>query len=96
MDTTVLLERLIDLERFIGVEPDAVIRRKLIDIEECILTMHEEATESLRRTKLAAEGDTARVWKVETAANGCRATTPYLVWSNPATLYRLPWPPPAA
>jgi hypothetical protein len=96
MDTTVLLERLIDIERFIGVEPDAVIRRKVIDIEDYIVNKHEETIESLRRAKLAADEDTARVWKVETSVNGCRTTAPYLVWSNPATLYRLPWPPPVA
>jgi hypothetical protein len=101
MDTTILLEKLIDIERFIGVEPDSVIRRKVIDIEDYILTMHEEAIENLRRAILAAEGDTERLRMEAAVANGRHTAAPYLVWSNPSTSgastpYRLPLPPPCA
>jgi hypothetical protein len=93
MDTTVLLEKLIDIERFIGVEPDAVIRRKVIDIEDYILTMHEEAIESLRRAIQAAEGTPEREVKMEPGTGDCPAASPYLVWSNPSAQDRLPRPP---
>jgi hypothetical protein len=92
MDTTVLLEKLIDIERFIGVEPDSVIRRKVIDIEDYILTTHEEAIESIRRAIVAAEGAGCLPGE---AAQMSDAAAPYLVWSNPQT-YRVPWPPTCA
>ena len=99
MDTTVLLEKLIDIERYIGVEPDAVIRRKVIDIEDYILTTHEEAIESIRRAIVAAEEGTGCL-RVD-AEEAVGAAAPYLVWSNPvpsgaAGQYRVPWPPTCA
>jgi hypothetical protein len=92
MDTTVLLEKLIDIERFIGVEPDSVIRRKVIDIEDYIVTEHEEAIESFRRAmRIAADEETAMLRKAQ--GSGAEAqgearnldTALRLVWSNPAT-----------
>jgi hypothetical protein len=47
MDTTVLLEKLVDIERYVGVAPDAEIRRKVIDIEEYILETQTETAEGM-------------------------------------------------
>jgi hypothetical protein len=56
MNTTVLLEKLIDIERFVGVEPDAEIRRKVIDIEEYVLRMQSELAEEPRKALVATAG----------------------------------------
>jgi hypothetical protein len=56
MNTTVLLEKLIDIERFVGVAPDAELRRKVIDIEEYVLRMQSESAEGLRHAMVASSG----------------------------------------
>jgi hypothetical protein len=56
MNTTVLLEKLIDVERFVGVEPDGEIRRKVIDIEEYVLRMQSEPAEEPRNAAVAIAG----------------------------------------
>jgi len=56
MNTTVLLAKLIDIERFVGVEPDAEIRRKVIDIEEYVLRMQSESAEGQRPATVATTG----------------------------------------
>ena len=86
MDTTVLLEKLISIERFIGVEPDSVIRLKVIDVVDCILAMQETRAQSRRRRMIFANGETARTARQKgnvTAIRGCSAK-PRLVWSNPS------------
>lgn len=45
MRTSELLEKLFDLERSIGVETNATILRKIIDIEEEVLFMQRERAE---------------------------------------------------
>jgi hypothetical protein len=56
MNTTVLLAKLIDIERYVGVEPDAEIRRKVIDIEEYVLRMQTESAEGQRHAMVATAG----------------------------------------
>jgi hypothetical protein len=48
MWTSELLEKLFDIERSIGVETNATIRNKIIDIEEYVLSMQRERAENLR------------------------------------------------
>jgi hypothetical protein len=54
MNMTILLEKLIDIERFIGVAPDSVIRSKVIDVEDSILTLQKEIAEGLRHHTVVA------------------------------------------
>ena len=95
MDTTVLLEKLIDIERFIGVEPDSAIRRKVIDIEDCVLAMGEGNAESRQEdTPLANAGPSReREDRGSVLPMRRRSATPYLAWSNPSTRDRFPKPP---
>jgi hypothetical protein len=63
MNTTVLLAKLIDIERYVGVEPDSEIRRKVIDIEEYVLRTQTETAEEQRRAVVAP---TARRLRAQT------------------------------
>jgi hypothetical protein len=56
MNTTVLLEKLIDIERFVGVAPDGELRRKVIDIEEYVLRMQSESADGFREAITASPG----------------------------------------
>lgn len=48
MNSTILLQKLVEIERSIGVESDSDLRRKVLDAEECLLQMHSELVERLR------------------------------------------------
>lgn len=48
MNSTLLLQKLIEIETSIGVETDSAIRHKVQDAQECLLRMHGEAVEHLR------------------------------------------------
>jgi hypothetical protein len=95
MDTTVLLEKLIDIERFIGVEPDCAIRRKVIDIEDSILATRggnagrqQQGDAPSNAAPSRGSRDRAPVIPI------CQQSgTPFLAWSNPSGRGRLPKPP---
>lgn len=55
MRTSELLERLFDLERSIGVETDATLRNKVIELEEFVLLMQKERAEILRTASTPSE-----------------------------------------
>lgn len=42
MNTTILLQKLIDIEKSVGVEPDKIILEKVFDAESCVLSMQKE------------------------------------------------------
>jgi hypothetical protein len=42
VNITILLQKLIDIERSIGVEPDKIILGKVFDAESCVLSMQKE------------------------------------------------------
>lgn len=48
MNCCPLLERLMEIERAIGVEDSATVRRMVIAAQECYLKMQKESVESLR------------------------------------------------
>jgi hypothetical protein len=48
MYTTELLQKLFDIERSIGIETNATIRNKVIEVEEWVLLMQRERAEDFR------------------------------------------------
>lgn len=42
MNSSIILQRLIDIEQSIGVETDSTVRRKVVDAQECLLRMEGE------------------------------------------------------
>jgi hypothetical protein len=98
MEPTVLLEKLVNIERFIGVEPDSVIRLKVIEVEACVLAMQEERARSRRRRMFVASGGAARGTKQQGAVSETRdrSATPYLAWSNPSMREKHSQPPACA
>jgi hypothetical protein len=48
MNTSVLLEMLIDIERSVGVETTTTLRNKVIDAQECLLLLQKEMSANLR------------------------------------------------
>jgi len=49
MNSHVLLAKLIDIERSIGVETETVLRMKVIDAQVCLLSLHKELAEVLSK-----------------------------------------------
>jgi hypothetical protein len=49
MNLTILLKKLIEIERSIGVETDAVIRRKVQDVQDDVLQMQKERASKLQK-----------------------------------------------
>jgi hypothetical protein len=49
MNTTVLLQKLIEIERSIGVETNATIRNQVLDLQDHVLEMQKQTLESLRK-----------------------------------------------
>jgi hypothetical protein len=49
VNTTILLQKLIDIERAIGTESDQTILDKVFDAENCVLQMQREMIENLRK-----------------------------------------------
>jgi hypothetical protein len=47
--TNLLLEKLIQLERSIGVETETTLRRQVIDAQDCVLAMQKEIAENFRK-----------------------------------------------
>lgn len=95
MDTTVLLEKLVDIERFIGVAPDSAIRRKVIDIEDCVIAM-EQKNARTRQGRVPAAQDEAALRPADRASvlpMHPRCAKPFLAWSNPSTRDPDPNPP---
>jgi hypothetical protein len=95
MDTTVLLEKLIDIERFIGVEPDCAIRRKVIDIEDSILATNSGNAECQQQGDAPSNADPSKGSKDSGPVIPIRqqSATPFLAWSNPSVRGRFPKPP---
>jgi hypothetical protein len=54
VNTTILLQKLIDIEKSIGKETDRTILDKILDAENCVLDMQRELIESLRREPMQA------------------------------------------
>jgi hypothetical protein len=48
MNVTVLIDKLTEIERAIGVEDDLIIRNKVIDAQDCALQLQSEMAEMLR------------------------------------------------
>jgi len=57
MRTPELLEKLFDIERSIGIEDNAVIRNKLINLEEDVLLMQREKVDTLRTVSTSFDLD---------------------------------------
>lgn len=49
MDPSVLLQKLIEIERSIGVEMESTIRRRVLEVQAYILSAHWNAEDHLRR-----------------------------------------------
>jgi hypothetical protein len=49
VNTTILLQKLINIERAIGTESDQTILDKVFDAENCVLQMQREMIENLRK-----------------------------------------------
>jgi hypothetical protein len=49
MNPTVLLEKLIEIERSIGSETNTTLRNKVLEAQEYVLEMQKETVERLRR-----------------------------------------------
>jgi len=49
MNTTVLLQKLIEIERSIGVETNATIRNQVLDLQDYVLEMQKQTLENLRK-----------------------------------------------
>jgi hypothetical protein len=64
-----LLEKLFDIERSIGIEDNATIRNKLIELEEDVLLMQRERAEILCAVSKSSDFD-ARSASVAPAATG--------------------------
>ena len=45
-----LLDKLIEIERSIGVETDSTLRNLVIDAQDCVLGMQKQAVENLRKS----------------------------------------------
>jgi hypothetical protein len=48
MNTVVILEKLLDIDRALGREDTTVIRKKIIEAQDCVLNMQKAQAESLR------------------------------------------------
>ncbi|HLY40176.1 MAG TPA: hypothetical protein VKR52_03140 [Terracidiphilus sp.] len=48
MDTAVILEKLIEIEKALGVRELATIRKMIIDVQESILEMQKRSVDTLR------------------------------------------------
>jgi len=48
MDSGVLIGKLLDIERAIGVEDTASLRTRVIDAQECVLRMQKQLIDDLR------------------------------------------------
>lgn len=51
MNSSILLQKLIDIERSIGVETDSTVRHKVLDAEDCLLRMQGELLGQLRTSE---------------------------------------------
>ncbi len=47
MNSSIILQQLLDIERSIGVETDSTVRRKVMDAQECLLRMEGEVLRQL-------------------------------------------------
>lgn len=47
MSISLLLEKLIEIERSIGVETDMTLRKQVIDAQDCLLSIQKEVVEKL-------------------------------------------------
>ena len=48
MDTGVLIGKLLDIERGLGIEDTATLRTRVVDAQECVLRMQKQLIEDLR------------------------------------------------
>jgi len=48
MDTGVLIGKLLDIERALGIEDTTTLRTRVIDAQECVLRMQKQLIEDLR------------------------------------------------
>jgi hypothetical protein len=55
MSPNLLLEQLLDIERSIGTETNAIVRRKVQDAEDSLLLLQKETVEYLRKESRASE-----------------------------------------
>jgi len=58
VNPNLLLQKLIEIERSIGIETDSTIRHKVLEAEECLLRMQGQRVEQLRAQ--AATNDSER------------------------------------
>jgi hypothetical protein len=49
MNTNILLDKLIEIERSIGVETNTTLRKQVLDAQDCVLEMQREMVENLRK-----------------------------------------------
>lgn len=50
MNPVIILEKLLDIDRAIGREDTTIIRKKIMDAQDCILTMQKMQMENTRFT----------------------------------------------
>jgi hypothetical protein len=48
MDTGVLIGKLLDIERALGIEDTASLRTRVVDAQDCVLRMQKQLIEDLR------------------------------------------------
>jgi hypothetical protein len=48
MDTGLLIGKLLEIERAIGIEDTASLRTRILDVQECVLRMQKQRIEDLR------------------------------------------------
>ena len=49
MDTNILLQKLIEIEKSIGVETNTTLRKQVLDAQDCVLQIQKETAENLRK-----------------------------------------------
>ncbi len=49
MTINILLEKLIEIERSIGVETNTAVRKQVLEAQDCLLAMQKEMVEKLRK-----------------------------------------------
>jgi hypothetical protein len=54
MNPVLILEKLLDIDRAIGREDTTVIRKKIIEAQDCVISMQKAQMESLRLASVRA------------------------------------------
>lgn len=56
MNTAVLMQKLLEIERMIGIEAPSEIRERVLDAQECLLQLQRRSLETRRRNESSGQG----------------------------------------